>query len=161
SALGAMQAVDLTGLPPVVARDLGDAIARLRGRTDSRPAARAGVPTPGRGWSGRSRASALELRFHDDMLAIFRRAGEATRHRRPDGSFARGYWATYFLRGVRNHGGLAYAHQLLAMEGTTPGFERLRDEGFLDLTMEALVLQPEYEPLFSVKERQIASSRLA
>ncbi len=78
------------------------------------------------------------------MLAIYRNAGEATRKRRPDGSFERGYWATYFLRAVRNHGGLPYAHQLLLMDGTTDGFARLTEEGRLDLTMEALILKPEY-----------------
>ena len=31
----------------------------------------------------------------------------------------------------------------------------------LDLTVEALVLRPEYEELFSERERQIAASRLA
>ena len=95
------------------------------------------------------------------MLDIFRLAGEATRKRRSDGTFVRGYWASYFLRGVRNHGGLAYAHQLLLADGTTAGFERLAEEGRLDLTMEALVLRKEYRTLFSEHEIQVASSRLA
>lgn len=56
----------------------------------------------------------LEREFHEAMLGIFTKAGEATRKQRPDGSFIRGYWASYFLRGVRNHGGPAYAHQLCA-----------------------------------------------
>ena len=87
------------------------------------------------------------------MLAIFRLAGEATRRPRPDGTFERGYWASYFLRAVRHHGGLAYAHQLLQQEGTTDGFRRLTEEHRLDLTMEAVVLQPEYAELFSATER--------
>ena len=95
------------------------------------------------------------------MLDIFRLAGEATRKTRSDGTVIRGYWASYFLRGSRNHGGLAYAHQLLAVEGTTDGFSRLQHEGRLELTMEALVLRPEYAELFSQHERQIAASRLA
>jgi hypothetical protein len=95
------------------------------------------------------------------MLDIFRLAGEATRQQRPDGTYVRGYWASYFLRGVRNHGGLTYARQLLNATGTTEGFHRLTAEGRLDLTMEALVLRPEYQKLFSPGERQVAASRLA
>ena len=87
-------------------------------------------------------------------------AGEATRQQRPDGTYIRGYWATYFLRAVRNHGGLPYAHQLLRMDGTTDGFARLTAEGRLDLTMEALILRPEYRGLFSEGELQVAASRL-
>jgi hypothetical protein len=105
--------------------------------------------------------TALELRFHDDMLEIFRLAGEATRRRRPDGTIQRGYWASYFLRGVRNHGGPAYARQLLRKAGTTEGFQRLKEEGKLALTMEALVLRSEYSTLFSEEERRIAAHRLA
>jgi hypothetical protein len=95
------------------------------------------------------------------MLDIFRLAGEATRRHRSDGTTVRGYWASYFLRGVRNHGGLAYARQLLHREGTTEGFQRLTEEGRLDLTMEALVLMPEYAELFSDDELRVAAHRLA
>ena len=105
--------------------------------------------------------SALELAFHEDMLEVYRRAGEATRHVRPDGSVARGYWATYFVRGVQNHGGLAYAKSLLNKRGTSYGFGRLAEEGRLDLSMEALILRDEYAPLFTEAERAIAASRLA
>lgn len=94
------------------------------------------------------------------MLDVFRLAGEATRRTRPDGTIERGYWASYFLRGVRNHGGPEYAHQLLRKEGTTDGFQRLREEGRLDLTMEALVLRPEYTTLFTDEERRVAAHRL-
>ncbi len=95
------------------------------------------------------------------MLDVFRLAGEATRRKRSDGTSERGYWASYFLRGVRNHGGPDYAHQLLRKEGTTDGFQRLKEEGRLDLTMEALVLRPEYAELFSDEERRVAAHRLA
>jgi hypothetical protein len=94
------------------------------------------------------------------MLDIFRLAGEATRRPRPDGTTQRGYWASYFLRGVRNHGGPKYARQLLRAADTSAGFQRLTDEGRLDLTVEALVLRPEYEPLFADEDRKIAARRL-
>ena len=160
--LTALASVDSQTVASPVARDLSDTVERLRGR----PATGGGrarssprtIPDP---WPGTRTVSALERRFHDDMLAIFRLAGEATRHPRPDGTVERGYWASYFLRAVRNHGGLEYAHQLLRQEGTTDGFQRLTDEGRLDLTMEALVLKTEYADLFSDEERRIAAHRLA
>lgn len=160
--LGVLASADLTRVPEPLGRDIADAIARIGGRT-----VRA-VESTGRAerpavvaWPDSRDVSALELRFHDDMLAIFRRAGEATRRIRPDGSTVRGYWASYFLRGVRNHGGPNYARQLLHMQGTTPGFERLRLEGRLDLTVEALALRPEYVGLFTEDERSVAAHRLA
>jgi hypothetical protein len=135
-----------------VVTDVRRALAKL----STRPATPASAEWP----QGRT-VSDLERAFHSDMLDIFRLAGEATRHVRPDGSVERGYWASYFLRAVRKHGGLEYARQLLNRTGTTPGFERLTNEGRLDLTMEALVLKPRYAPLFTERERKEASSRLA
>jgi hypothetical protein len=156
----ALESVDRQSVSPAVAGDISDALLRLRGRgVSSGEGSR--TPTAPLGWAGYTAASPLEKRFHDDMLDVFRLAGEATRKQRSDGTFVRGYWATYFLRGVRNHGGLAYAHQLLRAEGTTEGFARLTEERRLDLTMEALVLRPEYESLFPETERQVAASRLA
>jgi hypothetical protein len=67
----------------------------------------------------------------------------------------------HFLLGVRNHGGPEYAHQVLRKYGTTNGFQRLTDEGRLDLTVEALVLRPEYKSLFTEGERRIAAHRWA
>ena len=54
-----------------------------------------------------------------------------------------------------------YARQLLRREGTTDGFQRLKEEGRLDLTMEAVVLNPEYAELFTDEERSVAVRRLA
>lgn len=160
--LDALGSVDSQAASEPVRRDVADAVARITGRVP-RPG---GATAPGRKaaaepWPGSRVVSSLELRFHDDMLDVFRLAGEATRRTRPDGSIERGYWASYFLRGVRNRGGPDYAHQLLRKEGTTDGFQRLKEEGRLDLTMEALVLRPEYAELFSDQERSIASHRLA
>lgn len=120
-------------IPEPVATDLADALGRLRGRRPSSDVGGKPRPrTPIEPWPGTRNVSALELQFHDDIVDVFRLAGEATRRPRPDGTTARGYWASYFLRGVRNHGGLDYAHQLLRQEGTTDGFRRLTEEGRLD-----------------------------
>jgi hypothetical protein len=149
-------------IPEPVAHDIADAMGHLHGGPSPSGAGGRRPPrSPLEPWPGTRSVSALELQFHDDMLNIFRLAGEATRRPRPDGTTARGYWASYFLRGVRNHGGLEYAHQLLRQEGTTDGFRRLTEEDRLDLTMEALVLRQAYTDLFSQEERRIAAHRLA
>jgi hypothetical protein len=160
AAVAALERIDAAAVPDHVARDIASALDRL-GAQRRRASTTESPRAASKAWSGYPSASPLEQRFHDDMLDIFRLAGEATRRVRPDGTVERGYWASYFLRGVRNHGGLAYAHQLLREEGTTDGFKRLTAEGRLDLTMEALVLRPQYASLFSESERQVAASRLA
>jgi hypothetical protein len=160
--LEALRSLDSRGVSEWTSRDVADAVARITGTVPR--SGGAGGPArrePVEEWPGSRVVSPLELRFHDTMLDVFRLAGEATRRTRSDGTIERGYWASYFLRGVRNHGGPDYAHQLLRKEGTTDGFQRLKVEGRLDLTMEALVLRPEYSALFSNEERRVAAHRLA
>lgn len=159
AATAALRSSDTAADTPV-GRDVAEALARLGHRQSTTTRSTGGRVQP-KQWSGYETAPPLEQRFHDAMLDVFRLAGEATRKQRPDGTFIRGYWASYFLRAVRNHGGLTYAHQLLQVEGTTDGFARLTEEGLLELTMEFLVLRPEYASLFSAHERQVAASRLA
>lgn len=160
--LDAFASLDPRAVSEAVVRDVADAVARIKGKVPrSGGAAGPARKEPVEEWPGSRVVSPLELRFHDAMLDVFRLAGEATRRTRSDGTIERGYWASYFLRGVRNHGGPDYAHQLLRKEGTTDGFQRLKEEGRLDLTMEALVLRPEYAELFSEEERRVAAHRLA
>ncbi len=156
----ALDSVNPAAVNATVANDIVGARERLIGPENQRSGT-SGSRSGSMDWSGYATASPVQKRFHDDMLDIFRLAGEATRKQRADGTFIRGYWASYFLRGVRNHGGVAYAHQLLMAEGTSDGFARLTEEERLDLTVEALVLRTEYQELFSERERQIATSRLA
>lgn len=128
--LDALGSLDPQAVSEWTRRDVADAVTRITGKAPRS----GGTGGPGRTqpveqWPGSRVVSPLELRFHDDMLDVFRLAGEATRRTRPDGTIERGYWASYFLRGVRNHGGPEYAHQLLRKEGTTDGFQRLKEEG--------------------------------
>lgn len=158
----AFRSVDSSAVSEVVVRDVADALARLNGNAPRSGATRAAPRRKSvEAWPGSRSVSSLELRFHGAMLDVFRLAGEATRRMRSDGTVAPGYWASYFLGGVRNHGGPEYAHQLLRKEGTTDGFQRLKEEGRLELTMEAHVLRPEYTELFSDEERRVAAHRLA
>ena len=160
--LNALASADIRALPEPIAHDIAAAISCLGGTAKHGVAGPpSGQRTPIERWPGHGTVSPLELRFHDAMLDIFTLAGEATRKRAADGSTIRGYWASYFLRGVRNHGGPDYARQLLRAEGTSDGFQRLTDERRLDLTVEALVLRPEFSSLFIDDERAAAASRLA
>ena len=55
---------------------------------------------------------------------------------------------------------LATARDLLRKSGTSPGYARLTAEGRLDLSMEALVIDPEFAELFKAEEIAIARTRL-
>lgn len=94
-----------------------------------------------------SRATAQDL--HDELVSFFRRTGEAT-----------GYWANYFLREVRKHGGLAFAQKLLAEEQVSSGFERLVAVHRADLSIESIALSQRFQHLFTPKERAVADARL-
>lgn len=84
------------------------------------------------------------------MYEIYERAGHEV-----------GYWATRYLQMLRRRGGLETAHRLLKAKTTSDGYARLRDAARLDLTVEAHVLRPDFQPLFSPEELAMARSRLA
>lgn len=92
----------------------------------------------------------LDARFEHDMIeTVYRTAGRET-----------GYWAAYFLRAVKRHGGVAAARRMLTTKGPSKGLITLFEKGRLDLAMETLVLRPEYASLFSDQERATAARRL-
>jgi hypothetical protein len=89
--------------------------------------------------------------FHQEMLDLYRETGLAI-----------GYWPNYYLRGVRNKGGLAYAQHLLKPgRKIDSGLQRLKDAGREDLSVEARVLKPRYAPLFTLAEIAEAGRRLS
>jgi 5-methylcytosine-specific restriction enzyme A len=92
----------------------------------------------------------LDERFEHDMIeTVYRTAGRET-----------GYWASYFLRAVKRHGGVGAARRMLGTKGLSKGLTTLREKGRLDLALETLVLRPEYRTLFTDEERAIAARRL-
>ena len=93
--------------------------------------------------------TALEKAFHRDMLQIYQRAKEEC-----------GYNATRFLQMVANDGGLRTAQKLLDTATPSDGFVELWKNRRLDLSMENLVLNPKYRPLFSQQEIETAKERL-
>jgi len=92
--------------------------------------------------------TSLENQFHEAMRSIYYRALDEC-----------GYKATHFLRLVNERGGLEAAKFLLHKE-LSEGFIKLWELGRLDLTMEAMILEPKWKELFTEEEREIAKKRL-
>lgn len=91
----------------------------------------------------------LVNRFDETMLNIYRRArAEAN------------YNATRFLSMLNEMGGLQTARTLLHAPAVSDGYTALWERHRLDLTVEAVILESEWEPLFSDHERQVARDRL-
>ena len=91
----------------------------------------------------------LEKRFEQEMINIYTTAKKEC-----------GYNASRFLQLVGTKGGLAAAKQLIGKPGGTEGFATLWQHNRLDLSVEAHVLKPEYEELFSDEERKLCRDRL-
>jgi len=87
--------------------------------------------------------------FHKEMVAIYKRAKEEA-----------GYVATRYIQLVAERGGLGTAKMLLASNRVSDGFLALWERKRLDLTVEALVLNPRFRHLFSETELEIAANRL-
>ncbi|HIJ81063.1 MAG TPA: hypothetical protein HPP76_05090 [Desulfuromonadales bacterium] len=95
----------------------------------------------------------LEEQLHQEMLNLYSRAGKET-----------GYWGNYYLRSVKNHGGLATARKMLVPKKNQKidkGLQALIDAGRADeLSVEAIALRPEFRPLFTAAEIAEASNRI-
>ena len=91
----------------------------------------------------------LEDAFHAEMLQIYHQAKKHCK-----------YNATRFYRMVNDKGGLATAKALLVSQEPQSGLTTLWECGRLDLSIEALVLDLRFEPLFSEKEKEVARQRL-
>jgi len=93
--------------------------------------------------------SSLKSKFHDDMVKIYLTAKKELH-----------YCAKRFFQLVVQHGGLVAAKRLISKEGATYGFEFFGEQGRLDLSVEALVLKPEYAELFTEYEKEKCRSKL-
>lgn len=94
--------------------------------------------------------SDLEAQFHEAMINVYEAAKREVN-----------YPATYFLQMVLDAGGLDAARRLLAKQELSDGFTELYLKQRLDLTVEAQVIRPEFQPLFTPAEIAIAEKRLA
>jgi hypothetical protein len=70
------------------------------------------------------------------------------------------YNASYFLSMLSQYGPQETAHKLLASAAISDGFAELWERGRLDLTVEALVVEPNFSELFSENEISVAQRRL-
>jgi len=91
----------------------------------------------------------VEDRFRDAMREVYRRA-----------KVEAGYNATYFLQMLADLGPLGTAHKLISSTQPSEGFTKLWERKRLDLTVEAQVLRPEFEELFTADELDICRRRL-
>lgn len=92
---------------------------------------------------------ALKISFHHAMLGIYERAKDAC-----------DFKPIRFLQMVQEHGGVETAKRLLLQDRVQTGLITLWDCGRLDLSMEALVIDPRFQPLFTEDEIAIARERL-
>lgn len=91
----------------------------------------------------------LERRFDAAMMGIYHRALKEANYR-----------ATRFHQMLCDHGGLETAQLLLHSNHVSEGYTALWERGKLELTVEALVLEFEWNDLFTEEEREIAKKRL-
>ena len=94
-------------------------------------------------------STTLESEFDAAMMDIYRHAKTEAR-----------YTATRFLQMLNEHRGLRTAQILLEATNVSDGYSALWERGRLDLTVEALVLQPRWNELFTDEDRAIARDRL-
>lgn len=71
-----------------------------------------------------------------------------------------GYDPRYFREMVLQHGAVGAVRRLLASSTPSDGFVRLWEAGRLDLTVEAMAVDPRFAALFGERERDIAQRRL-
>lgn len=90
----------------------------------------------------------IDVQFTDAMRDIYRKAVQACNYR-----------PIRFLQMVEELGGVATAKRLLA-GSVQEGFATLWQCGRLDLSVEALVLQPQWQRLFTQAELAEARQRL-
>ncbi len=90
----------------------------------------------------------LEAPFHKEMQRIYTEASTF------------GYYPTRFLVMLTERGGVTTAKSLLNSSTISEGFTRLWIEGRLDLSVEAVVLHPQWRTLFTADELATAQIRL-
>ena len=89
----------------------------------------------------------LSKQFETEMRAIYPQCAKF------------GYHSSYLLQLISEHGGVGAAKHLLASP-PSEGFSRLALEERLDLSVEAVVLKPQWEELFNDTELATARRRL-
>lgn len=92
--------------------------------------------------------SKLEAAFEQELYETYHQAA------------AKGYRATYFFQMLGKYGGVGTAQRLLATDEVAEGLMKLWELRQLNISVEAIVLKPEYAALFTDVERARARQRL-
>lgn len=93
--------------------------------------------------------TSLEIEFHRAMVDIFTKAkNEAD------------YLATRYLQMVAQLGGVNAAKKLINSDKPSEGYTALWERKRLDITVEALIQNPKWAPLFDPTEIERARQRL-
>lgn len=71
-----------------------------------------------------------------------------------------GYVPTAFMQMLDRHGGHGTAKRLIAASEIQKGMKEMAIRGRLDITMEQIMLEPEFAPLFTEEELAAAQWRL-
>lgn len=87
--------------------------------------------------------------FHKAMVDIYRRAKDEA-----------GYTANRFLQMLSDAEGVVVARNLINSSTPSDGYTALWERERLDLTVEYLVLEPQWAPLFTDDERKRSRKRL-
>ena len=66
----------------------------------------------------------------------------------------------FLLQAMRRHGGVFAAKQLLGISPVRSGLIELSEKGRLDMSVEVLMLQERWKPLFRARELKLARRRL-
>jgi hypothetical protein len=93
-------------------------------------------------------ASDLERRFDEAMMRIYVRAKTEV-----------GYNAARYLQMLHDYRGLETARLLVLAAQPSEGYTALWERGRLDLTVEALVLQAQGQPLFAQEPELLERAR--
>lgn len=102
------------------------------------------------GSSGKELSTQQSEDFDKAMIQVYVRAKKEAK-----------YNATFFLQMVQDRGGVQTAKDLLqTREDVQSGLVKLWELGRLDLSVEYLVLQPEWKSLFTDEELRVARQRL-
>ncbi len=94
--------------------------------------------------------SELEVRFEKELISIYNRGKKEI-----------GYNATRFLQMIAEYGGVETAHKLIASRDDLSGFTILwENHKQNELSLESVVIKPEYQELFTEQEVNECRRRL-
>ena len=92
--------------------------------------------------------ASLEDQFHHAMIGVYENAKDHD------------YFATYFKRMIDEYGGVEAAKRLLSKQEIQEGLMKLWGMNLLNQSMEALVIEERFKPLFTEIEIVEARRRL-